>query len=219
MFERPDWRDPKPYEDLLLPRLKHFTAWEFLRRNQDYQKFIEEYLAEEGDGDMFQDDEARFTHWCRLCEAKWHTVWPQSPEQHGWGDEFISLPFTNPELFKLPGLADRLEGPLVLVPADLEMPLKDLEAQILWAVRRLREKGIEQGVVKPRTTRVLAPRVYVEYLRILDAFDAGATVREIGEVLAPNAANDPEARQRDKRIKAAYTAALKMQEGGYRVLI
>lgn len=219
MFERLDWRDPEPYQAILDNPVYGRIAWEFLRRNPDYQIDVAAYLAEKGEGDMCEDDPGRFTDWCRLCESKWKMVWPQNPKDHATGEEFVSLAHNNPERFKTLGPGGRMAGPLVLVPADLEMPLKDLEAQVLGIVRRLRNDGIKQGVVKPRTSRALAPRLYVEYLRILDAFSAGATAREVGELLAPNAANDPEYRQRDKRIKAAHVAALKMQEGGYRVLI
>jgi hypothetical protein len=60
--------------------------------------------------------------------------------------------------------------------------------------------------------------VYVEHLRILDGVADGATISEIGELLHPGAINDPAEKQRDKRIRAAHKAALKMQAEGWRVL-
>lgn len=44
MFTRPDWRDSKPYKALESVSLEHM-AWEFLRRNPDYLKSWEEYVA------------------------------------------------------------------------------------------------------------------------------------------------------------------------------
>ena len=72
--------------------------------------------------------------------------------------------------------------------------------------------------VKVRTSRLLNRGVYVEHLRILDGVAAGATIAEIGEVLHPGAINGPEDKQRDKRIRAAHKAALKMRDEGWRVL-
>lgn len=45
----------------------------------------------------------------------------------------------------------------------------------------------------------------------------GADIKEIGDVLAPHAAND-EDRQRDKRFRAALAEATRLQREGYRVL-
>lgn len=127
------------------------------------------------------------------------------------------------ETYKLPGprlFSERLkvEGPRILLPVDLSLPLEELERTAVGLIRYLRKKGIEQGTVKVRKSRLLRPAVYVEHLRILDAMNDGATIAEIGEVLHPCAINDPEERQRDKRIRAAHKAALKMRAEGWRVL-
>ena len=232
MFVRPHWRDPELYKWLLEPELDNFIAWEFLRRNPAYQKDADAYRDEEiefhrknpkadtGDGSLYMDYcPERFEYWCTYCENRWRLNRPLMTEGDEFsGDDFIMPVYCWRDRFKPEGFKG-VEGPYVLIPVDLSMPLKDLEKQVMWRVLRLRNIGIEQGTVTPRTSRVLAPRVYVEYLRILDAFATGASAREIGEVLTPGATNDPEARQRDKRIKAAHTAALKMQEEGYRALI
>ena len=42
----------------------------------------------------------------------------------------------------------------------------------------------------------------------------GADIKEIGDVLAPHAAND-EDRQRDKRFRAALAEATRLQREGY----
>ena len=222
MFVRPYWRDPKPYKEFLDPSMSWFTAWEFLRRNPDYQRDLDAFRADwlEKYGD---DDPERFEYWTGLAEEGWPLNHPIATEN----DEFSGFDYiqgtTAKSHFERYTRFKRVErgcikSPYVLIPADLSMPMKDLEASVLSQVRQLREKGIKQGTVIPRTNRVLAPRVYVQHLRILDAFAVGATVQEIGDVLAPGATNEPDSRQRDKRIKAAYKAALKMQDGGYRVL-
>lgn len=227
MFIRPNWQDPEPYKELLDPDLWNFVAWGFLRRNPDYQKDYEVYHADFGHKKI-DDDPERFDYWCEFSEHKWKlirfvSVNPLTTVNGEEYDEFDGSEFSNTfdreDRFKRVGFRNIIEGPLVLIPVDLSKPLKDLEAGFKWTVQRLREEGIKQGTVIPRTSRVLAPRIYVEHLRILDAFAAGATVQEIGEVLSPGAANEPDSRQRDKRINAAHKAALKMQGGGYSVLI
>lgn len=142
------------------------------------------------------------------------------------GDAFACFFHTSDEeieRYKLPGprlLREGVQvlGPHVLLPVDLSLPLDELERIATWMIRHLRDKGIQQGTVKVRKSRVLAPSVYVEQLRILDGVEAGATFAEIGEVLHPGAINGPEDRQRDKRIRAAHKAALKMRAEGWRVL-
>lgn len=227
MFIRPNWRDSEPYEELLEPGYWNFIAWEFLRRNPDYQKDVDVFNADWGDKQI-DDDPERFDYWCKFAEDKWKinrfiSVNPRISVNGDEHEEFDGGDFVHSsgrdDGFKRIGFRNIIEGPLVLIPVDLSRPLKELEAHFKWAVQRLREEGIKQGTVMPRTSRVLASRVYVEHLRILDAFAAGATAQEIGEVLSPGAINDPEARQRDKRIKAAHKAALKMQDGGYRALL
>lgn len=116
--------------------------------------------------------------------------------------------------------SERLQvlSPRVLVPVDLSLPIEELERTAIGLIRYLRKKGMEQGSVKVRTSRLLNRGVYVEHLRILDGVAAGATIAEIGEVLHPGAINGPEDKQRDKRIRAAHKAALKMRDEGWRVL-
>jgi hypothetical protein len=218
MFIRPDWCDLEPYKKLLKPEATYRRAWEFLRRNPEYQKDFDEYAVDCPSDKASGDTPMHF--WFNYFRFTWKIWIPMPPN----GDEFTPEQFLytyclgvgDHEVVR-PG--DRSNGPLVLMPFDLSAPLESLEAQFAFEVRRLRDEGREYGTFIPRTSKVLSPRRYVEQLRILDATAAGATVREIGDVLEPNAANTPDERQRDKRIKAAHTAALKMQGGGYRALI
>jgi hypothetical protein len=219
MFTRPDWRDPEPYKKLLEPYLTNYTAWEFLRRNPDYQKDYDEFDAEWW-GKWFTDDCERYESCCASFESKWGVVQPFNTNGDECEGEWFGDPyFDDPASFKPVGLDGSIKGPRVLLPFDLSKSFERLKFEFDFTVRVLARGGVKQGTIIPRTKRVLSPRRYVEQLRILDAVAAGATVREIGDVLAPSETNDPEERQRDKRIKAAHTAALKMQDGGYRALI
>lgn len=246
MFIRPDWRDPESYKFLLgdLHNPANVTvAWEFLRRNSEYQADSKKFLSEVYDWCFknpkhlqetwgYLDSPSRlavmfscFSETCSSRDEYWRSHFDEK-----WGMESTVLPTDDdawdfflcqdfyPELFK-PVLFDKVEGPRVLIPVDLSVPLEALLKMVEWRVRELRDLGIKQGTVEPRTTRVQSNRTYIEQLCILDAFAVGATVQEIGDVISPRATNDPESKQRDKRIKAAYQAALKMQNGGYRALI
>lgn len=246
MFIRPNWRYLEPYkfllEDIHTPA-NVAMAWEFLRRNPEYQADNKAFLREvyewcfNNKTDLQETFEwsggssrlaimltcfeetctSRNEFWRHHFDDKWGMVSSVLPtDDYAW--DFFLCQDCYPERFKRV-LFDRVEGPLVLIPVDLSMPLDALLKMIEGCVRDLRAKGIKHGTVKPRTARVLANRIYIEHLRILDAVAAGATVKEIGAVLTPSASNDPDARQRDKRINAAHKAALKMQEGGYRALI
>ena len=218
-------------------------AWEFLRRNPEYQQDFESYCAEvdaffaqnviaffkslENDQSSdsfclkagffeFQKTD-RHDYWIRFFEQKWGTITPISPNENWIGEGFVFPTTDQPETFERVKFG-HVNGPRVLIPVDLSEPLETLLKKAEHQIRRLRDAGIKAGTVKPVTSRVLSPRVYIEHLRILDGRAAGETLQKIGEVVRPTATNDPEGRQRDKAIKAAYTAAKKMQDGDYRVL-
>jgi hypothetical protein len=228
MLIRPNWRDPEPYKWLLDPDLNHFIAWEFLRRNPTYQQDIRDFQDE---GRAWQQNNphtdlglpigpAQLGGWCRYVQEKWKIFFPFTPGTGGEAVEnFVMSDFHRPDLFKPVSLCGRIDGPRVMIPVDLSEPWEVLEKRVMFIVKTFRNQGIANGTVQPRKKRVLAPRKYVEHLRILDAFAGGATLREIGDVLAPEAVNDSDARQRDKRLKAAYEAALKMQGDGYKALL
>ncbi|MEI8170859.1 MAG: DUF2285 domain-containing protein [Rhodoferax sp.] len=163
----------------------------------------------------------RHEYWLTYFNDKWLIPSNLLPDDDSGFDVFISLidaygfhDAGAEERFK-PVFFGKVEGPLVLIPVDLSTPLETLLQMVEGKIRELREAGIKQGTVKPNVARVLSNRIYIEQLRILDAIAAGATVSEIGEVLSPGEINDAESKQRDKRIKAAYQAALKMQNKGY----
>lgn len=244
MFIRPNWRDPEPYTSIYPDGdATNITAWEFLRRNPDYQKDTEEYrrelrkwceenpkLLQETEGFLeLQDDlyiqitcfmetcRTRYEFWSDYFDASWGICFGETTDDDHW-DFFTYKSWYSPELFK-PVIFGQVEGPLVLIPVDLSTPLKTLLKMVEEEIRILRDRGIKDGTVVTRKNRVLENRVYIEQLRILDAYAAGATVHEIGDVLSPGAINDAESKQRDKRIKAVHQAALKMQNGGYRTLI
>lgn len=244
MFIRPDWREPKAY-DFLKKSISapggNILAWEFLRRNPSYAADSEKYELDirawfNGflrDHPTYAELESHHSEieifeiyaesnpdgrqrWRDHFHNTWGIATGIRPEDDHAPDFFVDIYLDSPHLFKLIEDAP-MTGPYVLIPVDLEEPLEALLRNVEKEIRALRNAGIRQKVVKPRTERVRSSAVYINQLRILDGLAAKATVTEIGNVLAPNDAN--EEGQRDKRLKAAHEAARKMQDGGYRVLL
>ena len=227
MIELPDWKRPELYP----PLPENFVAWEFLRRNQGYQRDFQAMLAEAEEWNQANPDfqhfelecnwnhpggallrkryafelgnPARYDELLAHFRDKWGVCWFADPSLEDT-EEFELTAHDRPELYKPVELAyPVLEGPLVMIPVDLSMPLEALEKHVMGMINRLRKKGVEDGVFTLKTGRVQAPRLYSEYLRMLDAMESGATIREIGDILHPLATNHPEERQRDKRLRAA----------------
>ena len=244
MFIRPNWKDVKAYRESESMSLGGGIAWEFLRRNPEYQKEMAMYQLElisvfektkkeileslnnpkSSDwicsryGCFEQLSPDRAGYWRELIQQKWGLNCPRSVNSEWDGDGFIFPAIDQPETFERVKYMDA-KGPRVLIEADLSEPLETLLKKTEHLIRMLRTRGIACGTVKPVTARILKPAVYVKQLRILDAIDAGETIEKIGEVVLPGARNDLVIKQRNKGIRAAHMAALKMQNGGYRVLI
>lgn len=240
MIVRPNWKDIDAYRACETLSLHGGIAWEFIKRNPEYQNDIALFQAEvvafvsENLSDFLEecDDEEihtkicffgehnpeRWTHCCQYFGKKWNLISPVSSDEEWTGDQAIFTTLDDSVSFDRVVL-HQVKGPRVLIPVDLSEPLDIVLKKAEHHIRRLRKDGIERGTVNPDTRRILSTAVYVEYLRILDGVEAGATLQKIGEVVSPTAENDPTDKQRDKRIRAAYSAALKMQNGGYRVLM
>lgn len=233
MFTRPDWRDKANYEWLLSDSTSlQQLAWEFLRRSPGYSGAIfqfwsadidlatvnrqdfENYLVDSG----LINDPSQLDRWRQNFAAEWGITNPAiTTDDDGWLD-FPMPTEDEPESFhRLDN--GRLTGPRVLMPVDLSLPLEMTFARLQEKLRELRESGIRCGLVVPQGNRIQSRALYCQYLRILDAVAAGATFAQIGETLTPGATNDPESKQRDKRTRAAHTAALEMAAGGYKGLL
>lgn len=248
MFTRPDWKDPCPYEGLIEPGCARMIAWEFLRRNPNYQRDWEAFQSEviewcNNNPRTYQDHRSemagmpdcfvamagcfeeccdeRHTTWERYAQNKWRLGRMWGPDYSWGGDEvLIAELYDKPELFEPVRLmGPPVKGPYVSIPVDLSRSLESIHDHLMWTVKRLRDEGIKTGTVTPQKHRILSHRIYVEHLRILDGIAAGATVQKIGQVLTPAATNNPNENQRDKRTRAAHAAAVKMQDGGYRKLL
>lgn len=236
MFVRPNWKDIKAYSGC---DTNDGIAWEFIRRNPEYQRDVDLYRAEvvsfaSENLKVFQNygrdniesmicfhmDEqpGRWRHWSQVSNEKWGLMRPVFTEQSWDGGDLLFPALDYPETFEKAWFG-KVDNPRVLIPVDLSEPLEVALKKAEHYIKRLRKDGVERGTVKPETRRTLSKAVYIEYLRILDGVAAGEALQTIGEVISPTACNDPTDKQRDKRIRAAHKAAIKMQDGGFRVLM
>ncbi|NML43519.1 DUF2285 domain-containing protein [Ramlibacter sp. G-1-2-2] len=233
-FLRPSWRDAAAYAALQTASLVR-VAWEFLRRNPAYQEAwgaLKDYAAtlESRDPQLvlqeFGDDLPHVLLRASVERAQqWGLNVMVDPSSNGGSFVFASAGWDYTLVDKGTGIPETADNPhglqkntkWLVAKVDLSLPLNVIESQLLAAVRAERQARIKRGVFEPIESRAQNTDRYVEYLRILDADAAGASVKEIGDALAPMAAND-EDRQRDKRFRAALKEAQRLQQEGYRVL-
>lgn len=106
----------------------------------------------------------------------------------------------------------------LILQIDLEQPLRVIEATARWAIKTQRQLRKSKGWIKPLEARARSPAMLVHYLRILDATAQDVTATRIGEILKPTQSNVAPEYGRDKTIKAALRAAIKLRDGEYRLL-
>jgi hypothetical protein len=266
---RPDWTKAAAYRDLARASLRRI-AWEFLRRNPEYQKdwqryanamrglvagdatlepYVEHLLAPDPPvahdaatgaererlwsllvalpGYRIQDEQA--PSGSRRIEMHYGRKWGLSGIRHPMDSRHSRFRFTtdarsNWSVHVATGAGvQSLEekqgglhgGKWVVLAIDLSYPIKVIESNVLDLLKAERALRIATGDFEPITSRALANSKYIEYLQILDGTAEGKTASEIGAVLAPNAANDPPLRQRDKRFRSALKEAQRLQADGY----
>lgn len=242
IFQRPDWSDPTQYEHLAKIAPGWELAWEFLRRNPDYQadwaKYLEEHTAWE---QMHLCEEytglglppKRFFAWCDHFKSKWQLETPTSPADDfylpddianglGLSPLRISVPFVieefdNIDEYQRVNTHIDLLGAKVLIPVNLELRMETIMEKVKAIVEGLREQGIRNGTVTPITDRIQASRLYVEQLRALDAEAAGLTPAKFSMGLLGNIENGDG--QRNKTARARLASAKVTMEKGYRLFI
>jgi hypothetical protein len=215
----PDWQDINNY-----PKPKKATgrvwAWEFLRRNLQYQQLWEKYSVS-GHADRLWDIRPVFrTEFGVSSPAP-----PAMPFTHPdfeWRPRFTTQ---KPRYWIMPEEDDGGNGP-DLADVDIDHPAEvlvkfDLRCQIdaqLIAVDTILNKELK----RLKNTRVLIaePRArfdrYQKYLRVLDAKLSGATNKTIAvEILGIK--NDDSENQKDT-AHYAFEAAKRLRDKDYRFL-
>ena len=185
-----DWQDEASYpfdENTQNTR----WAWEFLRRNPDYQKNYDEY-SEAG-----KNQDTRL-----FLSAKWNTlsfIYPRSDKIPGFRKitSFPQEPYRGPINDKTdPSLEERAPHELVL-RFNLLLPYSDQERQARKIFQSLKElRNI------PRNQPDSGKDLFKLYLRLLDAKASGAKPKQILNSIPMNDVNDLESALKD-RLKAA----------------
>lgn len=203
----PDWRDENAYpgEDELT---NDEWRWEFLRRRNDYREDFarpDESYIEESKGRYFE----RVYFMGNLADPT-RSVKAMKTKKPDTSDPFSNLfqatfdiTFLDTDLRALYG--DPFTGELPrgeAQPYHLDLRV-DLTHPLLPQFRRLyRLAEYAQASWQPHVRRP-RPSKWPLYLRVLDARDAGAKFREIGEVVLGYTDYDEAAKRADETLKAA----------------
>ena len=209
----PDWRDGGAYPDHESPEPLKW-CWEFLRRNPEYREFWERVeRAEQALGPLDRplttspDGSAKV----RISDGGTLVGVAEAEERFGLWRAY------DPRLSEgSPGLGEQAmpvpEGKVAI----LFDPLLPIEPQLKSARVTLQSLGRARSYLSGQKAKSEArPRVqlFANYLRILDAKEAGASDREIAKVLFPRLDEDKVIRN----VQNQYKAAKRMRDVDFRI--
>lgn len=239
----PDWRDATQYPDKLNTKATRW-AWEFLRRNKEYQRLWNEIIVPYIKTDGTFDDEAAIETLERKKVSKIKSAFPKKSYQ-----------ITSPAILFL----ERFQIGRLVAPSDASSTpsfntahvkmqstvhlYKILERKAIIDIRNLyihfrtdlpiapqikkAEKLLLQRV-KWITKKYKIPNIqnvryesshYQNYLRILDATEYGVPPKEIAKVLYPLEPNDYESGERvTRKVRSALRTARKLSEADYTLI-
>jgi hypothetical protein len=231
--ENPDWREPYPsVEDWNDDRV----AFEFLRRNAAYWEFVEEYYSPETYRDWPSDrlelyaltDHGEKTYERLEQRAAnefgfWRICDPRLPlEEKGHSPWTVAASLSARYQYSV-GTGDRLHArkryqfgrhsPEDTITIDLrtDAPVEAQVDFVRWLLNRLRsslELDHRKGVPRFQRER------FTDYLRLLDARSAGASLTSMAKCLYPRQGDDAVSRIR-KQLKKAEA----IRDGAYRELL
>lgn len=208
---RPDWRDPEQYPDPESTSMLQW-AWEFLRRNPEYQKDYERWAALPtvySDGALFEEDLTE-THKGGQIGSKEQALFdalpakywvmkmadPAQPFDDDVRERLAFNSFHGPAwAFYHPNMSEpqKLEASEpgdVLMRFNVAIPIPVQLRRAQPVLERLQELNKGSDLVQPINPRAQR-NLYPCHLRILDARAAGVSVPEIAKEIFPEA-NDEE---------------------------
>lgn len=217
----PDWTDPRQYPDAnSSPTL---FAWEFLRRNPDYQAAYAETVApikaRHADGKPYQ--------YSPPLEPEENAVLLALADRFGLSAPVFPAPESdNPEPFLLKGhrgaafpepTAYQKADGKVLLELDLAFPLDIQWHRLERLLRSMQDEFKERGgeVYNQRHQWTNLPH----YLRTLDAEACGATRAEMAEVLLPDIDNSYPDYSASGRIDKWLQVAREYRDHRYALLV
>ena len=231
--ENPDWREPHPpVEDWNDDRV----AFEFLRRNAAYWGLAEEYYSPESYRDWPNDrlewhasvDLGEETHERLMQRAAnefglWRICDPRLPLEEGRSSPWTVAASLSARYQYSVGTGDRLHdrkeyrfgrhSPPDTITIDLrtDAPVEAQVDFVRWLLNRLRaslEIDHRKGVPRFQRER------FADYLRLLDARSAGASLTSMARCLYPRQGDDAVSRVR-KQLKKAEA----IRDGAYSDLL
>ncbi|MDQ3582360.1 MAG: DUF2285 domain-containing protein [Pseudomonadota bacterium] len=197
----PDWKDESAYPEKLAPE---FWAWEFLRRNAEYQE----------DYGVFSNlpyaDNGNEEH--RLMK-KWGVFPLHDPDESQPLTIERGLYSEKPPYVYFDGRVRHSEiwhsPPFVF---DLRQSLDKQLAECKQWLKCMRDnRGENRGFSAERGKRIQDDSIYRTYLRVLDAERCGASREEMADRLYPDSHTDTPSK--------ALHVARELRDGGYRDLL
>ena len=209
----PNWEIEAEYEAPSNVRPLLYFAWQFLRRNHEYRKFWCE------SGVQFVDDDGGCVGHIRAeAEARFGLLTPCDPSNAS-GSFFAASGTHELRHFKSSnGICSySLEESEIGYIFDMTMPLEGQFKKALKSAKALQAGRAQQGTLAFKNTKIRTEK-YITYLRILDADDAAADEKEIGDRLFPTLENThPDYRLRIK-LRDFRNAAQRLRDFDYRLL-
>jgi len=219
----PDWTNPANYPAPVGRGAMTRWAWEFLRRWPEYRTFwiekIEPFVVEEGD-EVLHDKRrligARWPHHNELRE-RFGVELPSAPcEQkpaHFMADSISCVPNDGAEVQRI-----SLGKNQIAVILELDRPGNSQLKKASKAFKSEQHRREQTGELKLKGARARVEK-YITYLRILDAYEAGAEAKNIAGVLFPTLRDEHPSYARRKRLDDDRRAALELRDGGYLSLL
>ena len=212
----PDWHDASGYPDPGAPKgttTCHRWRWEFMRRSRQYQSDWAERAARSAE----------------FWRAQYRLMGPVDPESS-------RASFIGPVRYWIQPLrkGDRVfpiqqRAGTALIQVDLTLPLKPQFESAEFSLRPstldeadLKRAKVEGGffVMSNRSKGYQwKPTNWLRYLRLLDADSTGAPTNEIGRILHPGKKNEPGIRELSNLLRNDRSAAQRLLDRGYRLIM
>ncbi len=220
----PDWTKPHQYPDPKTTSLRQW-AWEFLRRNPEYQQLWEKFDAlppgpiyEGRSAYAYMDIRERF-------EKEFGILDPAAPPMTIADPDFKwRLRFTNPprywilpidwledDEFEMPEI-DLEHSAEVVLKFDVRLPLPRQINSAKMILETQAKRLAKAGLLGGERAQI---KKYQNYLRILDAKLSGATSKAIATDILGIKNDNPDYRG---RVRETFKAAKQLRDRDYRLL-
>ena len=223
----PDWRDPSAYPD----RNIYGWCWEFLRRSPEYRSFWEQEvlpiqhalgpldgplitahdhpsgprISDGGTLVKAEEAERRFGLWQAYDPRRSQTLVTFTTQTECWAPHGLG---------DVPMLVPQGRMAILFNPAlPIEPQVERAKATLLLKQQVLNHLNKSANTI----SREIRPRIanFANYLRVLDAKEAGVPESEIASVLLPRL----DKLSGVKNVKNHYAAAKRIRDGGFRKLV